>query len=257
MTEDLSSEKGEMAFLDHLVDLRKRVVRALQGVLIAFLLVYHFSQQIFDWLMKPLCNAFQKSECPVVYTGVIEPFMIYLKVGFVGALFASAPWTFYQLWLFIRPGLKESERKWVIPFVTIASIMLIGGALFGYFAIFPFAFEFFLKQAPEAIRPMLSMSDYFSFSTSLLFAFGVLFEIPVMIVLLNALGVVKAATLWRTWRIGVAAIFVVAAILTPADPYTLLLLGGPLSAFYLLSLAVCSLSEFLRGRSKDQRPVES
>jgi sec-independent protein translocase protein TatC len=232
---------SEMPILEHLKDLRKRIVRSFIGVLIGFALVYGFSEEIFEWLMKPLCAALKQETCPVVFTGVAEPFMVYLKVGFLGGFFLAAPWIFYQIWSFISPGLHPHERRYVTPFVTTASLMFVGGACLGYFFIFPFAFEFFLSMAGPDISPMLSMQDYFSFSAGLLFAFGILFEIPVFVVLLNVLGVVSAKTLWQTWRYVIAGIFVLSAIVTPADPYTMLLLGVPLSVIYLLALVLCSL----------------
>lgn len=241
---------SEMSFIQHLVELRKRIIRSLVGVLIGFGLCYHFAEAIFDFLLKPLCHAFQKDgDCPIVYTGVAEPFLVYLKVGLLGGFFLSIPWIFYQVWQFISPGLHFHEKKWVVPFVVVASVMFVAGAFLGYFYIFPFAFEFFLQQAPAPIQPMLSMTDYFSFASGLLFAFGFLFEIPVFVILLNLIGLIKAETLWKTWRYAVAGIFILAAVLTPADPYTMLLLGVPLAILYLLALTFCSLQERARKKS--------
>lgn len=239
----------EMTILNHLNDLRKRIVRSFIGVLIGFLCVYHFSELLFQWLMNPMCAAIGQADCPVVYTGIAEPFMVYLKVGFLGGIFLAAPWIFYQVWGFISPGLHSHEKKYVVPFVSVATIMFVGGALLGYFFIFPLAFEFFLKVAGPEIRPMLTMSDYLSFASGLLFAFGALFEIPVFVVLLNLIGLLKAETLWRTWRPVSAGIFVLAAVLTPADPYTLLLLGVPLVVMYIGALCLCSIFEKLRIKS--------
>ncbi len=150
-----------MSFWEHVIELRKRVVLCLWGILVCFLVTYHFSERIFQFLMTPLCETFQDRACRMIYTSVAEPFLVYLKVGIVGGVFVSTPWILYQLWLFISPGLKAKEKKWVVPFVLIGSLMFLGGALFGYFFIFPFAFEFFLSQAWAPIEPMLSMADSF------------------------------------------------------------------------------------------------
>lgn len=238
--------KEEMPFFGHLTELRNRIVHSFAGVLVGFLVAYAYAEKIFDWLLQPLCAAFKKPDCPVVFTGVAEPFMVYLKVGFIGGIFLAAPWIFYQVWGFIRPGLHAHEKKYVTPFVTIASFMFVGGGLLGYFFIFPLAFEFFLQVATPNIQPMLSMSEYFSFASGLLLAFGILFEIPVFVVLLNLMGMISSKTLWKTWRPVAAGIFVLAAILTPADPYTMLLLGCPLTVAYLLALGVCSVLESLK-----------
>ena len=234
--------------VEHLMELRKRVIHSIVGVLIGFLLVYHFAERLFDILLIPLCRAFKRTHCPIAYTSVVEPFLVYLKVGLLGGTLLAVPWVFYQIWLFISPGLKPNERKYVVPFVIVASLMFLVGGGIGYFFLFPYAFDFFVSVAPESIFPMISMSDYFSLASGLLIAFGLLFEIPVFIVLLNLLGVIKAKSLWKTWRIAVAGIFIVAAILTPADPYTLLLLGIPLSLFYMSALVLCSFLEKVRSR---------
>ncbi len=249
MTPKNPEQGPELTIIGHLNELRKRVIQSLYGVLLGFIVAYSFSEALFNILLQPLCETFQQGACPIVYTSVIEPFMLYLRVGILGGLFLAVPWLFYQVWLFVSPGLRSQEKRYVVPFVTVASVMFLCGALLGYFFIFPFAFEFFTKVAPVSIQPMLSMSDYFSFASSLLVAFGILFEIPVFVVLLNIIGVVSAKTLWKTWRISVAGIYILAAILTPADPYTLLLLGTPLAVLYLAALTVCSLVESARSKS--------
>jgi len=241
-----------MNFLDHLMELRKRLIHTLWGVLLGFLIAYHYSRQIYEFLMRPLCRTFEDPICPIIYMSVAEPFMVYVKVGIISGIFLAAPWIFFQLWKFVSPGLHTHEKKWVIPFVGIASMMFVGGSLLGYFYIFPLAFEFFLKEAARPIRPMLGMNNYFSFATTMLLAFGVLFEIPVLVVLLNLIGLVQAKTLWRTWRFGVAGIFILAAIITPADPYSMLLFGIPLSILYLGSLAICSLIEGARENTREK-----
>jgi sec-independent protein translocase protein TatC len=240
---------SEMSFLEHLVELRRRIILSVWGVVVGFCLIYHFSERLYDILMRPLCDVL-KDKCSLVYTGLTEPFLVYLKVGLIGGIFLALPWIFYQLWKFISPGLRPQERRWVIPFVLIGSVMFAAGAVLGYFYIFPFAFEFFLSQAQGPILPMLNMSNYLSFVSGLLFAFGFLFEIPVFIVFLNVIGILSAAFLWRTWRYAIAIIFVLAAILTPADPYTMLLCGIPLSLLYVAALLVCTMIERMR------KPVE-
>lgn len=244
------SESSEMSFLQHLIELRKRVIRSLWGVVIGFGIAYYFSSQVYDWMLAPLCEAFHDTgKCPVVYLGVAEPFMVYLKAGLIGGIFLASPWIFYQIWCFISPGLKSTEKRYVVPFVITATTMFVGGALLGYYFIFPMAFPFFREQAGALIQPMVSMDSYFSFASGLLMAFGALFEIPVFVILLNFVGLIHSRSLWRTWRIAVSVIFVLAAIFTPADPYTMLLVGCPLAVLYLIALVVCSLHDRLRGRT--------
>jgi sec-independent protein translocase protein TatC len=240
---------SEMTFLDHLTEARKRIIHAFWGFLVGFGIAYSYSTEIFEWLKGPLCQALQKDECSIVYLGLAEPFFIYLKVGIIGGVFISAPWIFYQVWKFMSPGLRVNEKKWVFPFVFVASVMFTGGSLFGYFIIFPLAFEFFLSVAPLTVMPMLSMSNYFSFASALLFAFGTLFETPVIVVLLNLAGIVKAETLWKTWRYVVVGLFALSAIMTPADPYTMVLMAIPLTLLYMISLIICSMLENMKKAS--------
>jgi sec-independent protein translocase protein TatC len=243
-----SDDRFELSqsFMDHLVELRKRLIYSVCGVGLGFSLSYSYAEKVFDILLEPLCKAFQRDQCPIVYTSLVEPFLVYLKVGILGGFFLAVPWIFIQVWQFISPGLKAAEKKYVVPFVTVASVMFVFGGCLGYFFLFPMAFKFFLSIVPTSITPMLSMSDYFSLASGLLIAFGVLFEIPVFVVLLNLIGVLSSRSLWKTWRIAVALIFVLSAVLTPADPYTMLLMGVPLSVLYIAALVVCSLLEKAR-----------
>jgi len=245
----VNKETEGMSFLEHFSELRKRLIRASLGVLMGFFIAYHFAEEIFDWLLRPLCAAFKNSECRLITIGVAEAFLVYLKTGLLGGVFLGAPWVFYQIWKFVAPGLKPNERKYVLPFVISTSIMFVGGALFGFTYIFPFAFEFFFGEIRDPIIPMPAMSYYFSFASGLLIAFGILFEIPVIVVLFNLIGVLSSKSLWKTWRHAIIGIFILSAILTPADPFTMLLLGVPLSALYITSLVICSLIDRSRAKS--------
>lgn len=238
--------KREMAFLDHLDELRKRLVYCMIAVFFGFLLVYTYSEEVFAWLKWPLCQAFQGQECQLIRIGVAEEFLTLLKLSFIGGIFLSAPVIFYQIWMFVSPGLKNNEKKYVLPFVTAASFMFMGGGIFGYFFVFPYAFEFFLNYTQLDVEPMFSMEAYYGFTSTLLFAFGILFELPVVVILLNLLGIVSAKSLWATWRYAICLIFILSAVLTPADPYTMVLLAVPLTFLYIGSLGVCSLLELSR-----------
>lgn len=250
------SDQAEMSFTDHLTELRKRVFLSLIGLCLGFVAVYLVSEQVFGWLLIPLCGAFQDDECRLITTGVAEAFLVYLKTGLLGGVFVAAPWIFYQLWCFVRPGLLPHEQKLVVPFVGSASFMFIGGAVFGYFLVFPIAFEFLLSIASGPITPMPAMAQYFTFASTLLLAFGLLFEIPVLVVLFTWLGVVSSESLWRTWRYAVIGIFVLAALLTPADPFTLILLATPLSILYIGALLICSLIDRSRSRQEETNSEE-
>jgi sec-independent protein translocase protein TatC len=234
---------GEMGFWDHLVELRKRILRSLVGVLVGFGVAYYFSEEIFNALMAPLCGAFNNPECKLQALGLMEAFLVYLKAGIIGGIFLAAPWIFYQLWAFVSPGLRPQERKYVIPFVLSATVMFVGGALFGYFLIFPLAFEFFIASTGPQVILQPSMEAYFNLAATLLIGLGFLFEVPVLTLLFHTLGLVKAASLWKTWRYAIIGIFIIAALFPTTDPLSLVLLGAPLSILYTLTLVLCSAIE--------------
>lgn len=240
---------AEMSFLEHIGELRTRVLRSVIGVGVGFVIVYSQAEWVFSKLMEPLCGAFKNRECQLITLGLAEAFVVYLKTAIVGGIFLAAPWVFFQVWQFISPGLHAHEKKYLWPFVLSASVMFAGGGAFGYFFVFPFAFEFFLNLAGPEIMPTPSMANYFSFAVSLLFAFGALFELPVLVILLNLLGVLAAKDLWKTWRYAIVGIFILSAILTPADPFTMVLLAVPLSLLYLGALVVCSVLEKRKQKS--------
>jgi len=247
---------SEMSFWDHLGELRKRIVYAVYGLVVGFAVAYYFSQEIFHWLMRPLCQAFHQEDCKLQALGVAEAFVTYLKTGLIGGIFISSPWIFYQLWAFVRPALREKEKKWVVPFVLLASVMFVGGSIFSYFTCFPYVFEYFVQMAGPHVQVQPSMNAYFDFAATLLIGFGLLFEVPVLTILFHTIGLVKAKTLWKTWRYAILIIYVLAAIVTPPDPLTMLFLGTLLAVLYILTLVVCSLLESV-AKKKSVEPTIS
>lgn len=234
---------GEMSLLEHLIELRKRLLLATIGLALGFGAAYFFRKELFGLLVQPLCKSFDES-CQLITTQVAETFIVHFKTALLFGFFISSPWIFFQLWRFVSPGLYKKEKKYVLPFVLVASLMFVGGALLGYFYVFPFAFKFFLgSELNTYVEPSTAVGPYFSFAASLLFAFGLLFEIPVVIVFLNLLGLVAAKDLWASWRYGIVGIFALSAALTPADPMTMLMLAVPLSVLFILSLVICSALE--------------
>ena len=145
----------------------------------------------------------------------------------VAGLFAASPYIFYQLWMFVAPGLYEGERKWIVPIAVCSAACFVTGALFGYYVVFPFGFQFFLGYATDFIRPMPSVKEYFSFATGMLFAFGLIFELPLFMLFLASLGIVTSKGLRKYRKYAMLGSFVVAAILTPPDVVSQILMAGP------------------------------
>ena len=226
-----------MTFLDHLEELRKRLVISAIAVAVGMVVCYVFSEELFGFLIKPLMKVLPKGQDKVYFTGLLDPFFLYLKLAFICGIFAASPVVLYQVWLFIRPALYEKERKFAAIFVLAGSFFFIGGAAFGYFVIFPFTFDIFVSYAGEHIQPMLTMNEYFELCSTLLLVFGILFELPLLIFLLTKFGIVKIETLTKHRRYAILIIVIVTAIITPTgDAVTLIIVSGPLLVLYELGV---------------------
>ena len=228
-------EDEKIPFTAHLEELRKRLIICFCAVGIGFVISYFFSKKLFDILMRPLLSVMPPDE-KLIYTGLPEAFFTYLKVAFLAGLFLAVPVIVYQLWMFIAPGLYDREKRFVLPIVFLSSVFFLGGALFGYFVVFPFGFKFFMGFASDAIKPLPSVKEYLSFSTKLLFAFGVVFELPLFVTFLAKLGIVDVPFLKAKRKYAILLFFVFAAILTPPDVITQVLMAGPLILLYEVSI---------------------
>nr|WP_245578250.1 twin-arginine translocase subunit TatC [Desulfomicrobium escambiense] len=233
-----AEEVHEMTFTEHLNELRVRLVRCIIGAFVGFLACYGFAEQLFALLMKPLMDLLQPTGGSLIYTGLPEAFFTHLKVAAIAGLFVASPYIFYQLWMFIAPGLYEGERKYMIPIAFFSALCFVSGAMFGYFVVFPFGFQFFLGYASDFIKPMPSVKEYFSFSTSMLFAFGFIFELPLFMFFLSVMGIVTHKTLRKYRKFAILGNFVVAAILTPPDVVSQCLMAGPLCILYEIGIWV-------------------
>lgn len=221
----------KQTFIEHLEELRKRLIISLIAVGIGFGICYIFSKEIFQLLMIPLQKALPKG-ATMIFTTPAEAFFTYFKVALLAGIFAASPVILYQIWLFVAPALYSHEKKYVIPFVISSTLLFIGGAAFGYFIVFPFGFKFLLSFATDLIQPAPRLKESLSFCSMLLFAFGLTFELPLLILFLSKVGVVNARMLARNRRYAIVAIFIVAAILTPPDVVSQLMMAIPLLILY-------------------------
>ena len=240
----------EMTLTAHLEELRRRLIVCAVAVGLAFCATYYFSKELFRLLMAPLL-AVMPPEQGLIFTGLPEAFFTYLKVALVAAIFASSPVILYEIWRFIAPGLFSSEKKYIFPFVFLSTIFFVGGALFGYYVVFPFGFSFFVGFATDFIRPMPSVKEYFSFATRMLFAFGVVFELPVFTMFLSRIGLVNHKMLSRQRKFAFLAVFVVSAVLTPPDVMSQLMMAGPLLILYEISIVI---ARIFGKKQTDEKP---
>lgn len=231
-----------MTFTEHLEELRWCLLKSLAAVVSAFLVCFQFSDRIVAFMIAPLMGTLQPGQ-GLIGTGVAEAFFFEMKVALVAGAFLASPVLFYQLWRFIAPGLKEREKRLVIPFVLFTSLFFLGGAYFCYWAVLPVAFLYFIDQYRSlAVSPEIRIGEYFTFFSRMILAFGITFELPLFTFFLVRLGIWDYRGMWRTFRYAIIAIFIVAAILTPGpDIASQILLAIPLTLLYLLSIGVAYL----------------
>ena len=246
----------EMSLLDHLAELRRRLLWSAVAFLIAFAISYHFAARIYDFLAAPLAHAMEaRGEKPeMIYTALYEAFFTYIKVSIFAAAFLSFPVIATQLWLFIAPGLYKREKQAMLPFLVVTPILFFAGGALAYYVIFPAAWRFFLSfqsAAPGAdvqINLMARVSDYLNLVMKLIFAFGITFQLPVALTLLAKVGITSSAQLKKFRRYAYVGMFIIAAILAPPDVITQTGLALPLIALYEISI--------LSARWVEPKPVE-
>lgn len=246
-----SAEK--QSFLSHLEELRKRLVVCAIGVGAGFVIAYIFAERLFQLLVAPLKAVMPEGD-QLIFTNLPEMFFAYIKVAFIAGIMAASPLIFYQLWMFIAPGLYRKEKKMAIPFVISSTILFVGGALFGYFVVFPFGFKFFIGFSNEYVKALPSVKQYFSFSMKLLFAFGAVFELPVIIFFLSKMGIVTPQFLRQKRKYAILLTFALAAILTPPDVITQCMMAGPLIVLYEIGILV---SRIAQKKKEDREAVKA
>jgi sec-independent protein translocase protein TatC len=228
-------EDQKLPFTSHLEELRKRLITGFIAIGVGFVVSFGFKERLFGILVQPLINVMKDGE-NLIYTGLPEAFFTYLKVSLLSGLIVASPILIYQFWMFVAPGLYRSERRLLVPIVILSSFFFIGGALFGYFVVFPWGFKFFLGFATDTIRPLPSMKEYFGFSAKLLLAFGLVFELPLVLTFMAKLGIVSVDFLKKNRKYALLLFFAGAAILTPPDVITQILMAMPLMVLYEVSI---------------------
>ncbi|MGC8907431.1 MAG: twin-arginine translocase subunit TatC [Desulfomonilaceae bacterium] len=250
-------EEGRMSFLEHLEELRSRLIRAAIAIGIGFGVCIAFGERVFSIFAAPITKLLPKNSS-LVFTSLPDPFFVYLKVAFITGIFLALPYVLYQVWLFVRPGLLEKEKKLAVPFIVVSTLLFYLGAVFAYFIVFPAAFQFFLSYETAELKPMISIKDYVSLVMLLMLAFGVIFETPIVIVVLGLLGIVDSSLLKKGRRYFIVLAFIIAAILTPTpDVINQTLMAIPLIIFYELGIYLLRVIEKKRERDEALREAET
>lgn len=246
----MSEETQQTAqpLIEHLLELRRRLMWTIGGLLLCFLALMPFAQQLYTFVAQPLM-ATLPAGTSMIATDVIAPFFVPVKVTLMAAFLLSLPHTLYQVWAFIAPALYQNEKRLVMPLVLSSVLLFFAGMAFAYFLVFPLIFKFLAGVTPVGVNMATDIDKYLSFILGMFVAFGATFEVPVVVVLLNRMGVVSLAQLRLARPYVIVGAFVLAAVITPPDVISQVLLAVPLIVLYEAGLWFC---RFIRPRVQDE-----
>jgi len=229
-----------MGFLDHLEELRKRIIYSIIAIAIGCGASWKYAENIYAIIQRPITEALQHEglSAKLVFLNPTEPFNLYLKVAGMAGLFIASPFVLYQIWCFISPGLYRNEKRYVLPFMASTIALFLAGGYFGYKIALPRALVFLIGFGKD-FQPMITLSEYSSLFLTIIVGLGVIFEMPIVVFFLALMGIVTAGWMWRNVRYAILGIFVVAAIVTPTpDILNMCIFAAPMLALYVLSIAI-------------------
>ncbi len=238
---DDEEENGsaKMTFLEHLDELRKRLIRIIIYVGVGFFACVYFCKTIFNFLSVPLKRSLPPGT-GLAFTNVIDPFSLYMKVSILAGIFLTAPLCLYEVWKFIAPGLYRREKKYVVPFMVSSVFLFLTGATFCYLVVLPQTFSFLIKLGSD-FTPVIKIDEYLDLTNMMLLGFGLIFEMPVIVAFLSIFGLVTAKFLLTKWKFAVIGIVVLAAVLSPTgDAFNLMIWSAPMFALYVVSIGVAA-----------------
>lgn len=233
----MNPEDSHMSLVEHLTDLRYRLVKCLQGLVVGMGVCIYFSEYLFALVRRPILP-YLGDKGGLVYTGVMDKFMAHIKVGALGGIILTCPYWLYHVWQFVSPGLYKKERKYALGFIFSGTVLFLLGVVFVYFFVYPAAFEYLLSVGGDTDKPMITIDEYLGFFAMTTLMFGVAFELPVVLVILAMMGIVDAEFLKRQRRYAIVVLAFVAAILTPPDVISMCMMLVPMIALYESSIWV-------------------
>jgi len=238
--EDEKESMPTMGFLDHLEELRKRIIYSIISVAVGFFACWGYREQIYDIMQKPIMNALKANGMAekLVYLNPTEPFNLYLKVAALAGLFLTSPFVLYQVWMFISPGLYRKEKRYVVPFMISTIALFSAGGYFGYRFVYPYALTFLIDFGKK-FQPMITIGEYTSLFLSIILGMGLIFEMPILVFFLALMGIVSAGFMWKNFRYAILVIFIIAAIVTPTtDILNMCIFAAPMIGLYGVSIGV-------------------
>lgn len=247
----------QMSFLEHLEELRQRLLRAVISLLVGFGICFYFAKDIYSFLDRPLRTTLHQLGYPekLIYINPVDPFNLYIKLALLGGAFLASPFILYQLWLFISPGLYRHEKKYVWPFVGLTTSLFVLGGYFAWALAFPAALKFLVSYGNQ-FTPMPEINEYWDLALSIIVAVGLVFELPVVLLLLSIFGIVTPRFLWRQMRYAVLITAVVAAAIVPTnDMASIFIVWIPLVGLYILSIGLSWLVQFKRRKKAKAEAV--
>jgi sec-independent protein translocase protein TatC len=238
LDDDEDGAAGKMSFLEHLDELRKRIVQACLGVAVGVLVGFAFINPIVNFILKPTVRVLPAGS-RMIYTQPGEAFGLYVQIGLIVGVVLAAPWIMYQVWLFIAPGLYANEKKLAVPFVLLSTIGFIGGTVFNHYIVFPWMMTFFASFNTADLVFMPRLEDVFDLYAKMLLGMGLVFQMPTVVYFLAKMRLVTARFLWRHFKYAILIIFIVAAVITPTgDMITQTVFATPMLGLYLLSILI-------------------
>jgi sec-independent protein translocase protein TatC len=251
--ESFDDSASKMSFLEHLDELRKRLINIVYSLLAGCIVAGIFINRIVEFVMKPMQAMLPPSAAnagKLMYTAGPEPFMLFIKIGFLAGIFIASPLILWQVWRFVAPGLYTHEKKFAIPFVFLTTVGFIAGGLFAHYVAFPVTWNFFINFAPDYMVFIPKIDEAFSLYTKLLLGFAIIFQMPTLVFFLARMGVVTAGWLARYFKYAVLAIFIIAAVISPGtDMASQLVMAIPMLGLYGLSIIIAFIFQ-------KRRPVE-
>src|ERR1700756_5200526 len=247
-----------MGFLEHLEELRRRIIYSLIAVVVGFFACWAYAERIYEIMQRPIMQALQHNGLSekLVYLNPTEPFNMYLKVAFLAGLFVTSPFVLYQVWAFIAPGLYRHEKRYVTPFMVSTVALFLAGGYFGYKLVYPQALEFLIGYGKQ-FQPMITIGEYTDLFLVIILGMGVIFEMPILVFFLSLMGIVTAGWMWRNLRYSILVIFLIAAIITPTtDIMNMCIFAAPMVALYVLSIAIAWLVHPTQRRARREKQAK-